>query len=536
MIQKSKVKFMKSEVSAQKICPTCSEPNKNLSTYCANCGALIEEAVSNEIQTSLNVSQSSSKISFLDFFSGAEKGGILAFFIFIGISTTVCYLAGVSLNIMTILALLVLALVFGDFIRRAINRSNVILTFYDASDNSIIGIDTVLGGSGTASVSWSGLSAGTMYSWFVIASDSLSPAQSDTWSFTTNYMPDEPANPSPNDGATNIDFNPTLSVEVFDNDGDDLTISFYNASDDTIIGIDTVLGGSGTASVSWSGLSAGTTYFWYITVDDNSNPIQSDTWSFTTNYVPGEPVNPSPNDGASDIDYSPILSVDVFDNDGDDLILTFYNASDNSIIGIDSVLGGSGTASVSWLGLSPGTYYSWYVIVEDSLSNIQSNSWSFTTNYIPNEPYNPIPNDGAVNIDFSPALSVNVSDNDGDHLIITFYNASDDTVIGTDTVLGGGGIASVLWSSLSAGTTYSWYAIVDDGLSINRSITCTFTTLVRKTDIGGGGGGGSKEKESGILDDLTSPVVIALIGVSTSVMFAGVVSYLFFKKRKLRLT
>jgi len=148
---------MKSEVSAQKICPTCSEPNKNLSTYCANCGALIEEAVSNEIQTSLNVSQSSSKISFLDFFSGAEKGGILAFFIFIGISTTVCYLAGVSLNIMTILALLVLALVFGDFIRRAINRSNVILTFYDASDNSIIGIDTVLGGSGTASVSWSGL-------------------------------------------------------------------------------------------------------------------------------------------------------------------------------------------------------------------------------------------------------------------------------------------------------------------------------------------------------------------------------------------
>ena len=124
MIQKSKVKFMESEVNAQKMCPACDETNKNLSTYCAKCGALLEEGGYNEIQTSSNLSQSSSKISFLDLLSGAEKGGILAFFIFIGISSTVCYLAGVSLNIMTILAILFLALVFGDFIRRAINWSN----------------------------------------------------------------------------------------------------------------------------------------------------------------------------------------------------------------------------------------------------------------------------------------------------------------------------------------------------------------------------------------------------------------------------
>ena len=115
---------MESEVSAQKICPACGVINKNLSTYCAKCGALLEEGDFNEIQTSSNLSQSSSKITFLDLLSGAEKGGILAFFIFIGISTTVCYLAGISLNIMIILALLVLALVFGDFIRRAINRFN----------------------------------------------------------------------------------------------------------------------------------------------------------------------------------------------------------------------------------------------------------------------------------------------------------------------------------------------------------------------------------------------------------------------------
>ena len=67
--------------------------------------------------------------------------------------------------------------------------------------------------------------------------------------------------------------------------------------------------------------------------------------------MPGVPTNPTPSNGATDVDYSPTLSADVSDNDGDDLTVSFYDASDDSLIDVDIVLGGTGEASVPWVGL-----------------------------------------------------------------------------------------------------------------------------------------------------------------------------------------
>jgi len=350
------------------------------------------------------------------------------------------------------------------------------VSFYNDASDAMIGWDFVFGGTGKASVTWSGLSSDTSYSWYAKADDGLGVNQSDTWSFTTNYEPNAPTNPTPNDGATGISYNPIISVDVFDNDGDLLTVTFHNASDDNLIYVDVVLWGTGTASVTWSGLSSATSYSWYAISDDGLNTTQSATWSFTTNYVPNVPTNPTPNDGATDLDYSPTLSVDVSDDDGDDLTVSFYDASDDSKIDEDSVLGGSGTASITWSGLSSATSYSWYAISDDGLNTTQSTTWSFTTNNLPNVPTNPTPNDGASGISYSPTLSVDVFDDDGDILTVTFHNASDDSIIDTEIVLGGSGTASVTWSGLSSGMSYSWYAISDDGISVNQSATWSFTT------------------------------------------------------------
>ena len=352
------------------------------------------------------------------------------------------------------------------------------VSFYDASDDSLIDVDVVFGGTGTASVTWPGLSSGTSYSWYVISDDGLCVTQSDTWSFTTNYGPNDPTNPTPNDGATGINYSPTLSVDVSDDDGDDLTVSFYDASDDSLIDADIVLGGTGTASVTWSELSSDTSYSWYVKANDGLSVTQSATWSFTTNYEPNVPTNPTPNDGATGINYSPTLSVDVSDDDGDDLTVSFYDASDDSLIDTEIVLGGTGTASVTWSGLSSDTSYSWYVKADDGLNITQSATWSFTTNYVPNVPTNPTPNDGATGISDDPTLSVDVSDDDGDVLTISFYDASDDSLIDTEIVLGGSGTASVTWTGLSSLTEYSWYAISDDGLSETQSATWSFTTEI----------------------------------------------------------
>ncbi|GAH72527.1 unnamed protein product, partial [marine sediment metagenome] len=260
----------------------------------------------------------------------------------------------------------------------------------------------IFGGSGTASATWSGLSNDTVYSWYAKSDDGLSIVQSATWSFTTNYAPDVPINPTPSDGAIDINYSPTLSVDVFDNDGDDLTVSFYNASDDSLIDSELVIGGNGTAYVLWSGLLPGNIHSWYTIAYDGLNIGQSATWSFTTNYAPDAPTNPTPNDGATDISDDPTLSVDVFDFDVDIMNVSFYDASDDSLIDSELVLGGSGTASIIWTGLLSDTPYSWYAISDDGLSAIQSATWSFTTaiwiaNHLP-EVTNPIPSNGATDI------------------------------------------------------------------------------------------------------------------------------------------
>jgi len=109
-----------------------------------------------------------------------------------------------------------------------------------------------------------------------------------------NQVPNAPSSPSPLNGVTGVSTSPTLSVNVSDLDGDTMDVSFYNAFDDSLIGTDTSVISGGTASVIWSGLSAGTTYNWYAIADDGYGTTQSSDWSFTTNYVPNAPNTPSP--------------------------------------------------------------------------------------------------------------------------------------------------------------------------------------------------------------------------------------------------
>ncbi len=59
---------------------------------------------------------------------------------------------------------------------------------------------------------------------------------------------------------------------------------------------------------------------------------------------------------------------------------------------------------------------------------------------------------------------------------VSFYDASDGSLIGTDSSVASGNTASVTWSGLSYSTTYSWYAVADDGSATTTSSTWQFTT------------------------------------------------------------
>jgi parallel beta-helix repeat protein len=102
------------------------------------------------------------------------------------------------------------------------------------------------------------------------------------WMDEPNNPPYVPSDPIPVDLSTGVVVNPEISVLVSDPDGDAMDVSFYDASGPTLI--ETVNGvTNGTrASVVWSGLDYGTTYYWYAMADDGEFLIQSDTWEFTT--------------------------------------------------------------------------------------------------------------------------------------------------------------------------------------------------------------------------------------------------------------
>ena len=94
----------------------------------------------------------------------------------------------------------------------------------------------------------------------------------------------------------------------------------------------------------------------------------------------------------------------------------------------------------------------------------------------PNTPSDPDPGDGETNVILNPTLSVYVSDPNGDTMNVSFYNADDDSLIGTASAVSSGSNTSVTWSGRSYSTTYSWYAIANDSLLNNKSDTWSFTT------------------------------------------------------------
>ncbi|HEC82824.1 MAG TPA: hypothetical protein ENI53_02950, partial [Thermoplasmatales archaeon] len=130
------------------------------------------------------------------------------------------------------------------------------------------------------------LERGVTYYWRIIAWDehgasSLSPI----WNFVTkaNTLPTI-SNPTPSDEVTSI--NPTLAVYVNDGDGDSMTVTFYDADDDGVIGtVEDVLPGN-TASVPWQNLQYSTSYSWYVKVSDGITTITSPIWNFTTMAIP----------------------------------------------------------------------------------------------------------------------------------------------------------------------------------------------------------------------------------------------------------
>jgi len=117
------------------------------------------------------------------------------------------------------------------------------------------------------------------------------------------------------------------------------------------------------------------------------------------------------------------------------------------------------------------------------------------------------PSEGATGVSTSPTLQVRVSDPNNDTMNVTFYASPGNTVIGTDTNVANGDIASVTWSSRSYSTSYNWYVVVNDSTYLTKSDTWSFTT-----ESSGNGGNGYVPPPSG---DTTAPTAPTNVSCTT---------------------
>jgi hypothetical protein len=203
-----------------------------------------------------------------------------------------------------------------------------------------------------------------------------------------NSPPYKPINPEPEDNSTDVNLNPILKVDVTDPDDDSMDVFFYDESDDGLIAINYNVKSGGTATVQWKGLSYNTEYFWYAIANDSVCETKSDVWNFTTlsNQPPDKPTCPTPADGEEDVIIDPFLSVHVTDPDGDTMDVSFFDASNDNLIGTDSDVASGSSASVKWENLSYNTTYSWYAVAADKAHETRSDNWSFTTKEEDNTP------------------------------------------------------------------------------------------------------------------------------------------------------
>ena len=107
--------------------------------------------------------------------------------------------------------------------------------------------------------------------------------------------PNKPATPSPADDAENVGLKVTLQVDVSDPNGWMMKVSFYNAADDTLLGIrQNVINSVISYDIS---LSFGTTFAWYVKVNNSLLENRSDIWFFTIKQRPPQNKKPIANTG-----------------------------------------------------------------------------------------------------------------------------------------------------------------------------------------------------------------------------------------------
>ena len=330
----------------------------------------------------------------------------------------------------------------------------------------------------------------TTYHWQIVAWDNHGASTAGPiWDFTTALSPNNPpyvpSNPNPANHSTDVNIDADLSWTGGDPDGDPVTYDIYFG---TTSPPPLVISDHSSTSYDPGTMESDTQHFWKIIAWDNRGAsTEGPIWDFTTEFIPNNPPytpsDPNPSHHAINVTINSDLSWTGGDPDGDPVTYDVYFGATSPPT---KIVNNQSSTTYDPGVLSYETIYYWQIIAWDDSGDSTSGAiWDFTTedspNNAPDPPIDPSPSDNATEVPLNPALSVYVSDIDGDALNVSFYNASNDDLIGIDTDVPSGTRASTTWYGLDFNTTYSWYAVAEDKEDAAQSDTWEFTTAFDNT-------------------------------------------------------
>jgi len=196
-----------------------------------------------------------------------------------------------------------------------------------------------------------------------------------SWTYIGNNPP-QFSNENPSNGSTNQPLSLTWSVYISDPEGDTFNWTIECSNGQSASGTNEV---NGTKSLSLTGLLYNTNYtIWVNATDSGSGEWTNATyWFITASNSPPVQSNPSPSDGATDVDVSlSQLNIDISDPEGDLMNWSIETSPDIGSASGNNTENGTITCPVS--GLSYGTTYTWYVNVTDGQA-WTNETYTFTT-------------------------------------------------------------------------------------------------------------------------------------------------------------
>jgi hypothetical protein len=226
----------------------------------------------------------------------------------------------------------------------------------------------------------------TTYYWKIVAWDNHGAStQGSLWDFTTIQEPNEPpytpSDPTPANGATNVDVTVMMSWTGGDpNPGDTVTYDVYFG---TTTSPPQVTSNQSATTYDPGTLAYTTTYYWKIVAWDNHGlSTPGALWHFTTkaepNNPPYTPDDPTPADGAANVSIDTALSWTGGDPDaGDTVTYDVYFGITSPPPKLASNISGTSYQPTT---LEQNTTYYWKIVAWDSHGASTTGAmWLFTT-------------------------------------------------------------------------------------------------------------------------------------------------------------